>query len=211
LNAWVERVHRAGIQVNCHANGDVAIDHMLTAFERAQQLYPRMGTRPKITHCTDINPDLVRRIKAAGAVTALFTTYAYYNADKFHFYGQDMMSHMMAYRTLLDAGIPVCAGSDFTAGALAPLMGIQGMVTRKGWNGEVWGGNQKISVAEAIRVYTLNGAHASFEEGIKGSITLDKLADYIMLAADPHTVDPNTIKDIKIVRTVTGGQTVYQA
>ena len=210
LNAWVERVHRAGIQVNCHANGDVAIDHMLTAVERAQKLYPRPDARPKVTHCTDINPDLVRRIKALGAVTALFTTYAYYNADKFHFYGQDMMTHMMAYRTLLDAGIPVCAGSDFTAGALAPLMGIQGMVTRKGWNGEVWGGNQKITVPEAIRVYTLNGAHASFEEPIKGSITPGKFADYIMLASDPHTVDPDTIKDIKIVRTVTGGQTVYQ-
>jgi hypothetical protein len=89
-------------------------------------------------------------------------------------------------------------------------MGIQGMVTRKGWNGEVWGANQKISVPEAIRVYTLNGAFASFEEAIKGSITPGKFADYIMLASDPHTIDPNTIKDIKIVRTVTGGQTVYQ-
>jgi hypothetical protein len=90
-------------------------------------------------------------------------------------------------------------------------MGIQGMVTRKGWNGEVWGGNQKITVAEAVRVYTLNGAHASFEENIKGSIAPGKFADYVMLAADPYTVDPNTIKDIKIQRTVTGGQTVYQA
>ncbi len=211
LNAWVERVHRAGIQVNCHANGDVAIEHMLIAIERAQKLFPRQDARPKITHCTDVNPDLVRRIKAAGAVPALFTTYAYYNSDKFKFYGEEMMTHMMAYRTLLDAGIPVCAGSDFTAGALAPLMGIQGMVTRKGWNGEVWGANQKITVAEAVRIYTLNGAHASFEENIKGSITPGKLADYIVLAADPFTVDPNTIKDIKILRTATGGRTVYQA
>jgi predicted amidohydrolase YtcJ len=85
------------------------------------------------------------------------------------------------------------------------------MVTRKGWNGEVWGANQKITVDEAIRVYTINGAHASFEEGIKGSITPGKFADYIMLGADPHTIDPNTIKDIKILRTVTGGKTVYQA
>jgi predicted amidohydrolase YtcJ len=204
-------VHRAGIQTNCHANGDVAIDQVLTAVERAQKLYPRPDARPKITHCTNINANLVARIKAAGAVPALFSTYPYYNADKFHFYGPEMMSHMMAYRTLLDAGVPVCAGSDFTAGALAPLMGIQGMVTRKGWNGEVWGENQKISVAEAIRVYTLNGAHCSFEEHLKGSITPGKLADYVMLASDPHTVDPNTIKDIKIIRTVTGGQVVYEA
>jgi predicted amidohydrolase YtcJ len=211
LNAWIERVHRAGIQVNCHANGDVAIDQVLTAVERAQKLFPREDTRPKITHCTNINADLVRRIKALGAVPALFSTYPYYNADKFHFYGQEMMTHMMAYRTLLDAGVPVCAGSDFTAGALAPLMGIQGMVTRKGWNGEIWGANQKISVAEALRVYTLNGAWCSFEESRKGSITPGKLADFAVLAEDPHTADPNAIKDIRIVRTVTGGQTVFQA
>ena len=211
LNTWVERVHRAGIQANFHANGDVAIDHVLTALERAQQLAPRKDARPKITHCTDINPDLVRRIKAIGAVPALFTTYSYYNADKFHFYGQDMLSHFMAYRTLLDAGIPVCAGSDFTAGALSPLMGLQGMVTRRGWNGEVWGASQKISVAEALRVYTKNGAYATFEENLKGTITPGKLADFVMLAADPHEVDPNTIKDIKILRTVTGSRTVYSA
>ena len=211
LNTWVDRVHRAGIQANFHANGDVAIEHVLTALERAQQNFPRKDARPKITHCTDINPDLVRRIKAIAAVPALFTTYSYYNAEKFKLYGQDMLSHFMAYRTLLDAGIPVCAGSDFTAGALSPLMGLQGMVTRRGWNGEVWGANQKISVDEALRVYTKNGAYATFEENLKGTITPGKLADYVMLAADPHTVDPNTIKDIKILRTVTGARTVYSA
>jgi predicted amidohydrolase YtcJ len=68
LNAWIERVHRAGIQVNCHANGDVAIDMVMTAVERAQRLFPRADARPKITHCTLINDDLVRRIKAAGVV-----------------------------------------------------------------------------------------------------------------------------------------------
>jgi predicted amidohydrolase YtcJ len=91
LNAWVERVHRAGIQVNCHANGDVTIDMVLTAFERAQQLFPRPDPRPKITHCTLINDDLLRRIKAAGAVPAPFTSYAYYNSDKFRFYGEELM------------------------------------------------------------------------------------------------------------------------
>ena len=104
LNAWVERVHRAGIQINCHANGDVAIDRMLTAVERAQKLFPREDARPKITHCTLINDDLVRRIKALGAVPAVFTSYAYYNADKFHFYGEDFMKRCMAFRTFLDAG-----------------------------------------------------------------------------------------------------------
>ncbi len=209
LNAWVERVHRAGIQVNCHANGDVAIDMYLKAIERAQGLFPKADSRPKITHCTLINDDLVRRIKAAGAVPAMFTSYAYYNPDKFVFYGEEMMKRCMAFRTLLDAGIPVAAGSDFSPGPFAPLMGIQGMVTRTGWDGKTWGANQRISVDEAIRVNTLNGAYASKEEAIKGSIVAGKLADFVVLADDPHAVPQEKIKDIPIVRTIVGGEMTY--
>ena len=211
LNKWIERVHRAGIQVNCHANGDVAIDSVLTAVERAQKLFPRADSRPKITHCTMINDDLLKRIKATGTVPACFTSYAYYNTDKFHFYGEAWMKHAMAFRSFLDAGVPVCAGSDFSPGPFAPLMGIQGMVTRTGWNGETWGANQRVSVDEAIRINTLNGAYASREENIKGSITPGKLADFVMLAEDPHTVESAKIKDIKIARTVVGGTTMYSA
>jgi predicted amidohydrolase YtcJ len=211
LNAWVERVHRANIQVNCHANGDVAIDMVLTAYERALRLVPQPDARPKITHCTLINDDLLRRIKAVGAVPAPFTSYGYYNTDKFHFYGEDLMRRSMAYRSFADAGIPAAAGSDFSPGPFAPLMGMQGMVTRKGWNGETWGANQRINVDEALRVLTINGAYASREEAIKGSITAGKLADFVVLADDPHTVDPDKIKDIDVVRTVTGGKTAYQA
>ncbi|HEX3846013.1 MAG TPA: amidohydrolase, partial [Steroidobacteraceae bacterium] len=122
LNAWCERVHRAGIQLNCHANGDVAIDHVLSAYERALKILPRPDARPKITHCTLINDDLVHRIKALDAVPALFTSYAYYNPDKFHFYGEELMKRCMAYRTLLDAGIHAAGGSDFDPGPFSPLM-----------------------------------------------------------------------------------------
>jgi predicted amidohydrolase YtcJ len=90
-------------------------------------------------------------------------------------------------------------------------MGMQGMVTRKGWDGKIWGANQKISVDEAIRVNTINGAYASKEEASKGSITPGKLADFVMLSEDPHAIDPEKIKDIAIARTVVGGETTYQA
>ena len=211
LNAWIEKVHRAGIQVNCHANGDVAIEMFLTAVERAQRLFPRQNARPKITHCTLITEDLVRRIKALDAIPAMFTTYAYYNSDKFVFYGEDLMKRSMAYRTFLDAGVHAAAGSDFSPGPFAPLMGMQGMVTRRGWDGKTWGANQRITVDEALIVNTMNGAYASFEENVKGSITAGKLADFVVLADDPHTVDPEKIKDIQIVRTVVGGTAAYQA
>jgi predicted amidohydrolase YtcJ len=210
LNAWAERVQRAGIQPNCHANGDVAIDMVLKAYERAQQVAPRPDVRPKITHCTLINDDLLRRMKALDVVPAVFTTYAYYNSDKFHFYGEERMQHSMAYRSFIDAGIRPAAGSDFSPGPFAPLMGIQGMVTRTGWNGETWGANQRITVDEALQVNTINGAYNSHEETIKGSITPGKLADFVVLADDPHTVDKAKIKDVEIVQTVTGGSVVYQ-
>ena len=211
LNAWIERVHRAGIQVNCHANGDVAIDMVMTAVERAQRMFPRADARPKITHCTLINDDLVRRIKAAGVVPAAFTSYAYYNSDKFGFYGEELMKRSMAYRTFLDAGIQVAAGSDFSPGPFDPRMAIQGMVTRTGWDGKTWGANQRISIDEALRVNTINGAYNSQEEAIKGSITPAKLADFVVLSDDLFAVEKEKIKDLQIVRTVVGGKTVYQA
>jgi predicted amidohydrolase YtcJ len=211
LNAWIEKVHRAGIQVNCHANGDVAIDMFMTAVERAQKLFPQADARPKITHCTLINDELVRRIKTAGAVPSLFTTYAYYNSDKFGFYGEEMMKHCMAFRSFIDAGVHVAAGSDFSPGPFDPRMAIQGMATRKGWDGKTWGANQKITVEEALRVNTINGAYNSHEEAIKGSITPGKLADFVVLADDLFTVPVEKIKDLPIVRTVVGGETMYRA
>jgi predicted amidohydrolase YtcJ len=102
------------------------------------------------------------------------------------------------------------AGSDFGPGPFDPRMAIQGMVTRTGWDGKTWGANQRISVAEALRVNTINGAYNSHEEAIKGSITPGKLADFVVLSDDPFTMDQEKIKDLQIVRTVVGAKTVYK-
>jgi predicted amidohydrolase YtcJ len=88
-------------------------------------------------------------------------------------------------------------------------MAIQSMVTRKDYKGRVWGPNQCISVDQALQVCTVNAARASFEEQIKGSISAGKLADFVVLAKDPHTVEPDEIKKIEVVRTVVGGKTVF--
>jgi predicted amidohydrolase YtcJ len=211
INAWALRMQMAGIRMNCHANGDVAIDRVLTAYELALKAHPAGDVRPKLTHCSLINESLVRRIKAMNVVPALFSTYPYYNSDKFKFYGEDLMSHMIPFRTFIDAGVIPAAGSDFSPGPFSPLMAIQAMVTRTGWDGKTWGENQKMTVDEALQVNTINGAYNAHEENDKGSITPGKLADYVVLAADPHMVAPSTIKDIKIVSTVVGGRAVYEA
>ncbi len=119
------------------------------------------------------------------------------------------MRWMFAHRSFLDAGIAVPGASDYGPGPFEPLMAIQSMVTRRDYRGREWGLNQRVTVDEALRIATVNGARASYEEAVKGSITPGKYADFVMLAKDPHDVDPNTIKDIAVVRTVTGGRIVH--
>ena len=116
---------------------------------------------------------------------------------------------MFAHRSFLDYGIRVPGASDYTPGPFQPLMAIQSMVTRQDYRGRVWGPNQRVTVDEALRICTLHGAYASFEEHLKGSITEGKLADFVMLARDPHDVSPDEIKDIDVVRTVVGGRTMH--
>jgi predicted amidohydrolase YtcJ len=207
----VDYAHQAGWQIGIHANGDVAIDMVLKAYERAQREWPRSDPRHRIEHCTLINPDLLRRIKAVGAIPAPFYTYVYYHGDKWGEYGEEKLRNMFAHRSFLDYGIPVAPASDYMPGPYEPMMALQSMVTRTDFRGNEWGPNQRISVDEALRICTMNGAYASFEEDVKGSITPGKLADFVILGADPHAVDPGTLKDIPIVRTVVGGRTMYEA
>ena len=203
--------HRAGFQSCIHANGDAAIDMVLTAYEKAQAAYPRPNTRHRIEHCTVVNPALLGRMKALGTVATPFCTYVYYHGEKMAFYGQDRLEWMFAQRSFIDNGIVSTGAADYPCGQYPPLMGIQSCVTRTDMNGNVWGASQRISAEEALKIYTLNGAYASFEEGIKGSIKVGKLADLVVLGSDPTQVDPMTIKDIPVEQTVVGGETVYQA
>jgi predicted amidohydrolase YtcJ len=108
-------------------------------------------------------------------------------------------------------GIPVAGHSDSPISAAYPLLRIQDMVTRKSSDGIARGENQKVSVDEAIKVWTLGGAYATFEENSKGSITPGKLADFVILQRDPREVPPGTIKDIVLEATYLGGQRIYSA
>jgi predicted amidohydrolase YtcJ len=205
----VDDAHSHDFQVGVHANGDVTIDMVLKAYERALQKWPDPNRRHRIEHCTLVNPDLVRRIKANGVIPTPFWTYVYYHGEKWKEYGDEKIAWMFAHRSFLDAGIRVPGASDYTPGPFEPLMAIQSMVTRKDYKGRVWGPNQKVTVDEALTIATINGAYASSEENLKGSITAGKLADFVVLEKDPHDVDPDEIMNIKVNRTVVGGKTVY--
>jgi predicted amidohydrolase YtcJ len=209
IHERVEDAHRNNWQVGIHANGDVTIDMVLQAYERVLKQWPHPDRRHRIEHCSLVNPSLLERIKATGSIPTPFWTYVYYHGEKWSQYGDEKLRWMFAHRSFLDYGITVPGASDYGPGPFEPLMAIQSMVTRRDYRGREWGPNQKVTMDEALRIATVNGAYASYEENTKGSITAGKYADFVMLEKDPHDVDPGAIKDIKIARTVVGGRTVY--
>lgn len=209
IHEAVDDAHTHNFQIGIHANGDVTIDMVLKAYERALARWPSPDRRHRIEHCSLVNAELLKRIKALGVVPTPFWTYIYFHGEKWKEYGAEKMRSMFAHRSFLDEGIHVAGASDYTPGPFEPLMAIQSMVTRKDYAGRVWGENQRVTVDEALTIATMNGARASREENLKGSITAGKLADFVMLEKDPHDVPPDTIKDIRIVRTVVGGKTMY--
>ena len=205
------KAHAAGWQIGTHANGDAAIDIMLHIYERLQREMPRRDPRYRLEHCTVVNPALIQRIRALGAIPTPFSTYVYYHGEKMREYGPERLDWMFAVRSFLDAGIRVTQASDYPPGPFEPMMALRSEVTRTDSHGNLWGPRQRVSVEEAIRVGTINGAYASFEEHQKGSITAGKLADLVVLGRDPLRVDPMSLIDIPIERTMTGGRWVYES
>ncbi len=207
----VDIAHAANWQVGIHANGDVAIDMVLKGYERALQRAPHPDRRHRIEHCSQVNPELLKRIKATGTIPTPFWTYVFYHGEKWSQYGDEKMRWMFAHRSFLESGIRVVGASDYGPGPFEPLMAIQSMVTRRDYRGREWGPNQKVTIDEALMIATQNGAYASYEEKVKGSITAGKYADFVMLETSPKDVDPNAIKDIRVVRTVAGGKVTFAA
>jgi predicted amidohydrolase YtcJ len=211
LYGYSRKAHEAGWQIGIHANGDVGIGMVLDLYERLQRELPRRDPRFRIEHCTVINDDLVRRIKALGAIPTPFATYVYFHGEKMQEYGEERLDSMFALRSFLDAGVRPTMASDYPPGPFEPMMALQSMVTRTDISGHVWGPSQTISVEEALRVCTLNGAFSTFEEHVKGSLEPGKLADLVVLGRDPLAEDPSSLIAIPVERTMAGGRWIYES
>ncbi len=209
LYANALKAHRAGWQIGIHANGDVGIDITLRIYERLQKEHPRKDPRFRIEHCTIINPDLIRRMKALNVIPNPFSTYVYYHGEKMKEYGAERLEQMFAVRSFLDAGLRVTQTSDYPPGPFEPMMALQSSVTRTDINGNIWGASQKVSVEEALRVGTIHGAYASFEESSKGSLEAGKLADLVVLGQNPLQTAPAKLIEIPVERTMIGGKWVH--
>jgi predicted amidohydrolase YtcJ len=205
------KAQKADWQIGIHANGDVAIEKSLNVFDRLQVEHQRNDPRFRLEHCTVINSELIKRIKDLNAIPNPFSTYVYWHGEKMVNYGHERLENMFAVRSFLDAGINVTQTSDYPPGPFEPMMALQSSVTRTDMSGTTWGASQKITVEEAIKVGTINGAYASYEEKIKGSLQSGKYADLVVLDEDPTKVEPSTLVDIKIERTMVDGKWVYES
>ncbi len=211
LYKYGKLAHDNDWQIGIHANGDVGIDLVLQLYERLQKERPRKDPRFRIEHCTVINDDILRRMKALGVIPTPFSTYVYYHGEKMKEYGADRLENMFALRSFLKSGIRPTQASDYPPGPFEPMMALQSSVTRTDMKGTTWGSSQKVTVEEAIRIGTLHGAYASYEENVKGSITTGKYADLVVLGRDPFKEDPSTLVTIPIERTMAGGKWVYES
>jgi predicted amidohydrolase YtcJ len=208
LDALILAIHKAGFQAAVHSNGDREIDMVLTAFERAQASHPRNDPRHRIEHASVATPPLLARAKRLGVVLALHS-YIYEHGDKMEAYRAYRWGLMHPNRSALDMGIAVAGTSDWPVSAAVPLLRIQDLVLRRSAEGKVYGPQQIISAGEALAVWTIGSAYASFEEKIKGSIEPGKLADFVVLSADPTRVAGDSIRSIQVERTFIGGKCVY--
>ncbi len=211
LYPYAKKAHDNDWQIGIHANGDIGIDTTLKLYERLQKERPRKDPRFRIEHCTMINDSLIQRMKTLGVIPTPFSTYVYYHGEKMKEYGPERLKNMFALRSFLDAGIRPTQASDYPPGPFEPMMALQSSVTRTDIKGTVWGPNQKVTVDEAIRIGTIHGAYASFEENTKGSIEIGKHADLVVLGQDPYKVDPSTLISIPVERTMAGGKWVYES
>jgi len=204
----VREYHNAGFQISVHANGDAAINMVLNAYEKVLSENPRDNHRHRIEHCTFVTEAILERMKKLKVCAAPFANYIITQYDKLGVYG-DWIDTMFAHRSFLDYGVHIGASTDFPVVPVYPMVSLQSLVTRQTPEGNILGSRQKISLQEALRLYTLGSAYLSFEENIKGSIEPGKLADFILLDRNIFDISPTELSETSVVRTVWNGKTVW--
>ncbi len=214
LQTWALASDKAGLQLSIHSIGDSANSLMLDMFERIVKENPAWDRRFRLEHAQHIAPKDFRRIARLGVIASVQPYHAIDDgrwAEKR--IGRERCKTTYPFKTFLENGIKICFGSDWTVAPINPLLGIYAAVTRRtldGANPNGWFPEEKISVEEAVKAYTINNAYAAFEEKMKGSITVGKLADLVVLSDDIFTIDPAEIENVRVEMTILGGKIIYQ-
>lgn len=208
----IVRAHEFGWQVATHAIGDAAIDVVLDAYEQASWQHPRADARHRIEHCAVTRPDQLRRLVELGIVPVPQGRFVNELGDGFSRALGETRSHWCYRgRSFLDAGLTLPGSSDCPVVDGRPLLGMQDMVRRTTSTGQVFGAAEAVTPLEALRAFTLGSAFAAHEEADKGSLSVGKLADFVVLSDDPVQVPGDRIGSVTVGATVVGGEVKYDA
>jgi predicted amidohydrolase YtcJ len=211
LNEGVLRAHQAGFQVAIHAVEESTVQAAAIALENCRRHSGKGEPRHRVEHCSVCPPQLLKRLKDVKAVVVTQPGFIYYSGER---YLSDVPDTQLPWlyraRSFLKSGLKPAASSDCPVVPCNPLAGIYAAVTRKAESGQTLSPKEAISAEEALQMYTLAGAYASFEEQRKGSIEVGKMADFVVLSADPTTVSPEELKGIRVEKTVIGGEVVWE-
>ena len=209
----VTDAHVKGWQVAVHANGDAAIDNTLDAIEAALSAQPRDDHRHRIEHCQVVREDQLERMARLGVLASVFVNHVWYWGDRHRdrFLGPERGARIDPLASLRAHGIVHALHCDMPVTPLDPLFTIWTAVNRITRDGELLGPEQRARVADAVAGYTSAAAFVNGQEHDRGTLEIGKLADLVVLDADPFEVDPMAIRDISVLATVVGGVVEYRA
>jgi predicted amidohydrolase YtcJ len=205
IDAFVLEAHKAGLQVAMHAVGDAAVEQALDAYEAALNAYPRNDHRHRIEHCEVIREEQVERALRLGVALAIQPPFNHYwdHSTYYPSLGYERAWQADPVGSLMRPGLLMAGGSDSTVTPLGPLIGVHAAVNHSN-------PAERTSVYKALELYTINAARIAFQEHDRGSLEVGKLGDFVVLGEDPFEIDPRSIKDIPVEKTVIGGQIVYE-
>ena len=198
--------HNLGFQIGIHTIGDKGNRLVVDLYKKLLSEFPRNNHRHRIEHASTLTPDVIQDIKELDLIASCqppFINSEYKWLPKR--LGEERCKHAYPMKSILDAGILIASGSDCPIEDPDVIMGLHALVTRNGFVPE-----ECISMKEALKTYTINGAYAAFEENVKGSIEVGKLADFVILDKNPLEVPENEIKDLEVLETIIRGKTVYK-
>jgi predicted amidohydrolase YtcJ len=207
----VIKAHQSGLRCSIHSIGDRGIDIALDCIEKAQQIKPIPDMRHRLEHNSCCTPRQLKRIKALGVTPSSSIGYMYGLGDQYYEnFGPERSRWLHPHRTMMDMGIIAGGNNDCPITFYSPFVQMYAAVTRKTSSGQVIGPEEAISLMEAVRLYTWNGAYLAKEEERLGSIEPGKLADLIVIDRDIFSLPPEELLETKVLMTIVDGKTVYQ-
>lgn len=209
---YIARINEAGCQCTAHAVGDLAVEFMVEGYEKAFRENPRPEARHRIEHCAITDKSLIERMARLNICPSCNPAFLTVNGSNYTRYYGERMRFFTALRDMIDAGLKVSIASDGPSGPVHPSALLDGCVNRVDrLTGEVLDRTQAVTLREALRLYTRNGAYCSYEESRKGSVERGKLADLVVLSEDVVTLPPERIPELQADLTMIDGIVEYEA